>query len=131
MTAADIAATRHPRKGRRPPAPIRTRIDADRRAAGAARRAGEVAEAWRLLEETHILSQPWPWPHVRSHLDMLQLTVHARDRREVVGQVVRTLVAGPGSGTGRYPLGNTGRATVRATRPMPVPDDLAELLAAG
>ena len=37
-------------------------------------------------------------------------------------------MAGPGSATGRYPLGNTGRANVSATKPMPIPDDLAELL---
>ena len=59
-----------------------------------------------------------------------QCTFDARDahRREVLGQIVRTLVAGPGSAAGRYPLGNTGRASVPATRPMPVPGDLAELL---
>jgi hypothetical protein len=102
---------------------------ADRRAARAARDAGDLEAAWRLLERTHILSQPWAWPHVRSHLDMLRLAIHARDRREIVGQLGRVLVAGPGSAIGRYPLGNTGRADVPATRPMAVPEDLAALLA--
>jgi hypothetical protein len=111
------------------PAAITAQLAADRRAAVVARRAGDVAEAWRLLERTHILSQPWPWPHVRSHLDMLALAVRLRDGREIAGQLMRTLVAGPGSAAGRYPLGNTGRATVPATMPMPVPDDLAVLLA--
>ena len=46
----------------------------------------------------------------------------------VVGQALRVLVAGPGSLTGRYPEGNTGRAAEPATRPMPVPDHLRELL---
>jgi hypothetical protein len=40
------------------------------------------------------------------------------------------IVAGPGSATGRDPLGNTGRAKVPATEPMPLPDDLTALLAA-
>ena len=124
-----MTAARHPKRVRT--TEIVAAIDADRRAALAARRAGNIDEAWRLLERTHILSQPWAWPHVRSHLDMLVLAVHARDRREIVGQIVRTAVAGPGSATGRYPLGNTGRANVPATRPMPVPTDLAELLATG
>jgi hypothetical protein len=121
-----MSTARHPRRLRTPA--IAAAIDADRQAARAARAAGDLDEAWRRLERTHVLSQPWAWPHVRSHLDMLRLAVHARDRREIVGQVVRTLVAGPGSAAGRYPLGNTGRATVPATRPMPIPEDLAELL---
>jgi hypothetical protein len=45
-------------------------------------------------------------------------------------QLARIIVAGPGTATGRYPLGNTGRADVPATQPMPAPDDLADLLAA-
>lgn len=120
---------RHPKKSRTMPDAIAVQFEADRRAAVAARRAGSVEEAWRLLERTHILSQAWVWPHVRSHLDMLALAVRARDRREITGQIVRTLVAGPGSAMRRYPLGNTGRASVPATLPMPVPDDLAALLA--
>jgi hypothetical protein len=122
-----MTATRHPRTART--AEIVAAIDADRRAARSARAAGDVDEAWRLLERTHILSQPWVWPHVRSHVDMLRLAVHARDRREIRGQILRTLVAGPGSAVGRYPLGNTGRANVPATQPMPVPEDVADLLA--
>ena len=47
-----------------------------------------------------------------------------------IATTVRILVAGPGSATGRYPRGNTGRPNVPATKPMPVPADLAELLAA-
>jgi len=128
-TTARMTAARHPRKARTEA--ITTALDIDRRAARDARDAGDLETAWRLLERTHILSQPWAWPHVRSHLDMLRLTVHARDRHEMVGQIVRTLVAGPGSAAGRYPLGNTGRATVPATQPMPIPEDLAELLATG
>jgi hypothetical protein len=130
MSTAHIARTRHPRKSRRVPVAINERLAAERQAARQAHTAGDDTEAWRLLERTHILSQPWPWPHIRSHVDMLALAVRTKNRREFLGQVVRIVVAGPGSATGRYPLGNTGRASVPATQPMPVPDDLAELLAA-
>jgi hypothetical protein len=37
-------------------------------------------------------------------------------------------VAGPGSLSGRYPTGNTGRAHVPATQPMPIAGELAEVL---
>jgi hypothetical protein len=60
---------------------------------------------------------------------MLHYAVRHRDRREILGQVVRTLVAAPGSATRLYPLGNTGGADVSATAPMPIPDDLAGILA--
>jgi hypothetical protein len=60
---------------------------------------------------------------------MLGVAWRERDRREVTGQLVRLVVAGPGSATGRYPVGNSGRARVPATLPMPLPDDLAALLA--
>ncbi|MBB2914220.1 hypothetical protein FHS43_005532 [Streptosporangium becharense] len=95
----------------------------------AARTAADLAARWRHLERAHILSQPWPWPHTANHIAMFALAVARRDRREALGQVIRIIVAAPGSALGRYPEGNTGRARVGLTRPMPVPADLAALLA--
>jgi hypothetical protein len=60
---------------------------------------------------------------------MLRLALASHDGHEAVGQLLRIVVAGPGSAIGKYPVGNTGRATVPATLPMPVPPDLARLLA--
>jgi P-type E1-E2 ATPase len=69
-----------------------------------------------------------------SDVAMFALAVRQRDRREAVGQVIRIIVAAPGSAPGsalgRYPEGNTGRATVELTQPMPIPQDLALLLQA-
>ena len=87
-----------------------------------------VEQRWTALERAHILSQPWPIPHVRSHAAMMRLAVHQRDRRELLGQALRIVVAGPASAVGKYPAGNTGRARVPATLPMPITDDLAQLL---
>jgi hypothetical protein len=86
------------------------------------------SERWRPLERAHILSQPWPWPHTVVHWRMLRLAVGQRNRREALGQVLRLVVAAPGSVSGRYPKGNTGRAAVGLLEPMPVPDDLAQIL---
>jgi len=74
------------------------------------------------------LSQPWAWPHTRVHAAMLRAAWRERDRREAFGQLVRLVVAAPGSVSGRYPAGNTGRASVPLTAPMPLPADLAALL---
>jgi hypothetical protein len=104
---------------------VRTAYQAEMRAA----RTAATAEAcWRHLERAHILSQPWPWPHTANHLAMFALAVRQRDRREAFGQVIRIIVAAPGSALGRYPEGNTGRARVGLTQPMPLPNDLAALL---
>jgi hypothetical protein len=112
------------------PAVAADRLDDDLASARDAARAGEEAAAWGFLEEAHVLSQPWAWPHIKVHAAMLALGWRNRDRREVTGQLLRIVVAGPGSLTGRYPEGNTGRASIPATRPMPVPADLRALLEA-
>jgi len=67
-------------------------------------------------------------PHLRTHGAMLGAALRRHDRREVVGQLLRLVVAAPGSLSGRYPVGNTGGADVSAFRPMAVPDDLRPLL---
>ncbi|MFR9751446.1 DUF3703 domain-containing protein [Nocardia sp. 004] len=85
-------------------------------------------QRWAHLERAHILSQPDPWLHTRNHVAMFVFAVRQRDRREAFGQVVRIIVAAPGSLSGRYPTGNTGRARVGILQSMPIPDDLAVLL---
>ncbi|GJM38556.1 MAG: hypothetical protein DHS20C19_19230 [Acidimicrobiales bacterium] len=112
------------------PAMIRERLRGDLATAREARRAGERERSWELLEDAHVLSQPWWGWHVRVHASMLVAGMLARDGREVWGQCLRLVVAGPGSVLGRFPAGNPGRARVPATQPMPIRDDLAELLRA-
>ena len=83
---------------------------------------------WSLLEDAHVLSQPWAWRHVRVHGSMFVAAIVQRDVHEVRGQLSRIAVAGPGSMSGRYPTGNTGRARVPATQQMPIRSDLAKIL---
>ncbi|WP_327096015.1 DUF3703 domain-containing protein [Nocardia vinacea] len=88
----------------------------------------DPAQRWAHLERAHILSQPDPWLHTRNHFAMFALAVGQRDRREALGQIIRIILAAPGSLTGRYPEGNTGRAQVGLLQSMPTPPDLAALL---
>lgn len=90
--------------------------------------AGDLAAAWRHLERAHIVAQPFPVAHTGSHVAQLALSVRSRDAREVVGQVVRVVVAGPASLVGRVPIGNTGRASVPLRATAPLPSDLAALM---
>ena len=107
---------------------IRTHINNCFVEAREARHQCDWIQCWSLLETAHILSQPWAWMHVRVHGSMFVTAILQRDVREVRGQLSRIAVAGPGSLSGRYPTGNTGRARVRATQPMPITGELAEVL---
>jgi len=102
----------------------------ERAAARRARQQGDLNTEWAHWERAHILSQPMAGPHVRTHVGMLAYGLRHHDRREVLGQVLRLLVAAPGTWTGRYPVGNTGGANVSALLPMPIPDDLQAILGA-
>lgn len=106
------------------PARVAAAYRAERHAATAAMAAGDIATAWRHLERAHIIAQPYPVAHVGSHGSMLRLAFKTRDRHEFAGQLVRVLVAGPASATGRVPTGNTGRAAVALRAEMPLPADL-------
>ena len=101
-----------------------TEMDAARKARGES----DAQREWSHLERAHILSQPLAGPHVRTHAAMFGAAVRKREPREIVGQAMRLVVAGPGSLTGRYPVGNTGGADVSAFKPMTIPDDLRALL---
>lgn len=107
------------------PAAVRTAFDAEM---ATARTHPDTQVRWTASERAHILSQPWPWPHTKVHGLMFRLAIGSRDRREAAGQLLRLLVAGPGSAAGRYPTGNTGRADVGLTEPMPIPEHLQAVL---
>ncbi|MBF6456098.1 MULTISPECIES: DUF3703 domain-containing protein [Nocardia] len=94
----------------------------------AAKTTPDPEQRWTHLECAHILSQPDPWLHTRNHIAMFTLAVRQRDRREALGQVVRIIVAAPGSLAGLAPEGNTGRAHVGLRQTMPTPPDLDALL---
>jgi hypothetical protein len=85
-------------------------------------------DPWPALEQAHLLSQPWAWPHTRVHVAMLRQALRQRDRHETVGQMIRLIVAGPGSLAGKYPSGNTGRTTMGLTETAPLPPDVAATL---
>jgi len=92
-----------------------------------ARDAGDLERAFGHLERAHILGQRSTRLHVRSHVGMLGIAWQRRDVHEIAGQVMRIVAAALFSRLW-VPVGNTGGANVSATRPMPVPPDLQEIL---
>ena len=109
-------------------AALRSTWTSERAAARGAKQRRDAADEWTHLERAHIISQPMAGLHVRTHFAMLGYGIRHHDAKEIIGQLVRLVVAGPGSLTGRYPAGNTGGADISALRPMPIPPDLRALL---
>ncbi|MGI8702597.1 MAG: DUF3703 domain-containing protein [Nocardioidaceae bacterium] len=95
-----------------------------------AERRDELPTAWRHFQRAHILGQTAVWAHIWVHLTMLRFAVVHWNRREIVGQLVRIVIAGPGSYSGRVPLGDTGAARAPFP-PAPIPEDLRVVLQAG
>lgn len=86
------------------------------------------AAAWYHLERAHILSQAFVWPHIYVHWRMFVIAVRTMDFREILGQIPRLILAGPGSFFGRAPKGNTGRSNVGIFTPMKISDELERIL---
>ena len=107
---------------------LRQHFEHELRQAQEAETRGDLTSAWRSLERAHILSQAHAGPHIRVHCAMITFAWRRRNPRELLGQIPRLLLAGPGSLLGRAPLGNTGGANVGISTPMPIPEDLQALL---
>lgn len=61
-----------------------------------------------ILEEAHLLSQPYALPHFKVHWEMFKLALVFRVWGEFYGQIPRLLLAMPGSWLGKAPKGNVG-----------------------
>jgi hypothetical protein len=92
-----------------------------------ARSSKDKASAWHHLERAHIIGQRRFGLHIHSHVKMLGYALHLRQPGEIIGQLMRLLLAPLGNLTGRLPIGNSGRSNVSAFLPMAIPQDLREL----
>lgn len=108
---------------------IRPFVDDELRAAAAAEAAGDPAASFRHLERAHVLGQASTVQHVRAHYHMLLWGIRQRRLSEVAGQVLRVVVAAMKTVIKRVPVGNTGGSNVSPFQPMPVPKDLAAIIA--
>ena len=106
---------------------LRLAFDRELAAARSACASGDHDAGFHHLERAHILGQRHTWPHALVHWRMLRVGMLLRDRREVLGQVLRILTALIFTRIW-VPRGNTGGANVNALKPMPVPQDLRDWL---
>lgn len=108
---------------------IRPFVDAELTAAQQRAVAGDGASSFRHLERAHVAGQMSTREHVRVHWAMLRWGLTRRDAREVLGQLFRIAGAATKTVFGLVPAGNTGGANVSALKKMPIPPDLAEVIA--
>ena len=109
---------------------IRPFVQAEFEAAALAEARGHFHSAFRHLERAHVLGQPVTREHVRVHWRMFRFALRHRLAAEAAGQAWRLLAAATFTAFGLLPIGNTGGADVSGFRPMPIPDDLRQAIAA-
>ncbi|MBX9872129.1 MAG: DUF3703 domain-containing protein [Burkholderiaceae bacterium] len=88
----------------------------------------EPSMRWLLLEALHVVGQTRWRPHLRTHWLMLVQALRDRDWNEAAGQLFRLAIAPLGHALGRLPIGNSGRSNISAFQPMPVREDIAEVI---
>ncbi|TGL65937.1 DUF3703 domain-containing protein [Leptospira jelokensis] len=84
-------------------------------------------KAFTHLEKAHILGQRNAIPHTVNHWWMLKIGIRKKDKKEILGQIIRLAVAGIGSILGRAPIGNTGGSNVGIMTPLPISSDIAQI----
>ena len=107
---------------------IKDAFDAEMASARSAYMNADYVVAFERLKRAHILGQRNLFRHWSTHWWMLRLGLRLKDKQEVVGQLVRLMAVVPGFMLGWIPVGNTGTSAVSALKPMPLPDDLAQIL---
>jgi len=108
---------------------IRPLVQIELLAAEACLTSGEFMAGFRHLERAHVLGQSSTVEHVRVHWHMLLWSLRRNDLREAAGQAFRIIGATVMTGVGLVPDGNTGGSNVSPFLRMPVPADLAALIA--
>lgn len=61
-----------------------------------------------VLEDAHLISQPYAFAHFKVHWEMFKLAFFFRQWSEFAGQIPRIILAIPGSWLGKAPKGNVG-----------------------
>lgn len=83
---------------------------------------------WHHLARAHVLGQFYAGPHLRVHTWMFIFGIKTLNAKEMIGQIPRLLLAAPGSILRKAPKGNTGLSNAGLFQPMPIPEDLQNLL---
>lgn len=107
---------------------LRGHIDLEIASADKSLENGDSSAAFEHLERAHVLGQAVTYEHVRIHWRMLKLGWKKKDVGEIFGQLIRIVGASTKTPFGIYPTGNTGGSNVWFFKPMPIAEDLQQIL---
>jgi hypothetical protein len=94
-----------------------------------AQRESDFEVAWQHLIRAYIISQPNLRLHILFHSKMLRLASITSEFQEIIGQILRLMLAPLGHFLGITPWGNIGRATVSIISPNVLPSDISQMYA--
>ena len=109
---------------------IRPYMERELHAAMQARKCGNPAEEFRLLERAHVLGQASTYWHTKVHVLMLGWAIRNRLTSEVFGQLFRIIGAAAKTAIGLVPEGNTGGSNISPFKRMPIPLELEQIMQA-
>ncbi|ALO36376.1 hypothetical protein CMT41_17740 [Colwellia sp. MT41] len=81
---------------------------------------GDYSQAFKYLENAHVLGQESTYFHVKVHCIMFYWALRQRDIHELLGQTFRVIGAATKTAIGLVPSGNTGGADVSPFKVMPI-----------
>ncbi|WP_426360139.1 DUF3703 domain-containing protein [Pseudocolwellia sp. HL-MZ19] len=81
---------------------------------------GHSVQAFKHLENAHVLGQESTYFHVKVHLLMLHWAIKEHDLPELLGQFFRVVGAASKTAVGFIPSGNTGGSNVSPFKVMPI-----------
>ena len=107
---------------------VRTHFEIELSQAKTSIAAEEYKTAWIALQRAHILAQNYPFAHALIHWHMLLLSWKQRDIKELMGQILPTLLAIPLTLLfGRRRSLRMGRVNVNDFE-RSIPEDLRDIL---
>ncbi|MFB2896251.1 DUF3703 domain-containing protein [Aerosakkonemataceae cyanobacterium BLCC-F50] len=85
--------------------------------------------AWTALQRAHILGQRDATSHLIVHWNMLKLAWKQQDFREIVGQIMPTILAVPLTlFMGKFRSFRGGKANIDESEKMSIPEDIQQIL---
>ncbi len=89
---------------------------------------GDPDDAFKHLENAHVLGQRSTKWHVVAHYQMLLWALNQRELRECLGQVLRLVGALTKTAFGLVPIGNTGGSNVSPFQSLPISAEHARII---
>lgn len=89
---------------------------------------GHKKQAFKHLENAHILGQASTLLHTKVHILMLVWAVRYFDFKEGIGQILRIVGAATKTAIGFVPSGNTGGSNVSPFKVLPIPANLQTII---